>query len=146
MFEGIRDDGDVEFCLFDVENGEAGAVEANGAFFNNEVAEFFGEFEAEFPAAVPFAAFETGGGGVDMPLNDVAVEAAVHDHTSFEVDKVARQPAVEGGFSEGLFDGGDAVCPFGALCRGEIRAGGVRDADFFNGEADAVVGNALVDL
>jgi hypothetical protein len=120
VFEGIGDDGDVEFCLFDVEDGEACAVEADGAFFNEEVAEFFREFEAVFPAAFPFAAFETSGGGVDMSLDDVAVEAAVQDHASFEVDEVAGLPGVEVGFSEGFFDGGNAVGCFGATCCGVV--------------------------
>jgi len=121
VFEGIGDDGDVEFCLFDIENGQAGAVEADGAFFYDEVAEFFGEFEAEFPAAVELAAFEAGGGGVDVSLDDVAVEPAVHGHASFEVDQVAGLPAVEISFCEGLFDGGNAVS-----CAGVVgSAGGV---------------------
>jgi len=131
VFECVRDDGDVEFCLFDVEYGEADAVEANGAFFNDQMAEFFGEFEAELPATVLIVAFEAGGGGVDMSLDDVAVEAAVHDHASFEVNEVAGLPGAEVGLFEGFFDGGDAV---------EVAV------DFFDGEADAVVGKGLVDL
>ena len=76
-----------------------------------------------------------------MSLDDVAVEAAVHLHASFQVDEVSGLPVVEVGLVEGLFDGGDAVCGPGA-----IGVGGVGEADFFYGEADAVVGNALVDL
>jgi len=156
VFEGIGDDGDVEFCLFDIENGQAGAVEADGAFFYDEVAEFFGEFEAEFPAAVELAAFEAGGGGVDVSLDDVAVEPAVHGHASFEVDQVAGLPAVEISFCEGLFDGGNAVSCAGVVgsaggggtvgSGGAVGVGSGGDADFFYGETDAVMGNALVDL
>ena len=109
MFEGVRDDGEVEFRLFYIEDGEADAVEADGAFFDDEVAEFFWEFEAVFPASVSVGAFEAGGGGVDMSLDDVAVEAAVHDHATFEVDEVAGSPGAQVGFFEGLFDGCDAV-------------------------------------
>ena len=95
MFEGIRDDSDVEFGFFDVEDGETDAIEANGSFFDDEVAEFFREFEAVFPAAVHVFPFEAGGGGIDMPLDDMAVEATVHDHASFEVDEVAGLPAAK---------------------------------------------------
>ena len=42
MLEGIGDDGDVKSVFFDVKDGEAGAIEADGAFFDDEVAEFFG--------------------------------------------------------------------------------------------------------
>ena len=131
MFEGIGDDGDVEFGSFDIEDGEADAIEADGAFFDDEVAEFFGEFEAKFPAAVLVGAFEAGGGGVDMSLDDVTVEAAVHDHTSFEVDEVAGLPGAQIGLFECLLDGCDAV---------EVVF------YFFHGEADAVVGEALIDF
>ena len=126
----IRDDGDVEPGPFYVENGEADTVEANGAFFDDEVAEFFWEFEAVFPTAVELFAVDAGCGGIDVALNDVSVEAAVHHQASFEVDEVAGLPGAQIGFFEGFFDSGDAVEV--VLC-------------FFDGEADAVMGDALVD-
>ena len=131
VFKGIWDDGDVEFCLFDVENGEAGAIEADRAFFYDQVAEFLGEFEGEFPTAVEFAAFQAGGGGVDMSLDDVAVKPAVHDQASFEVDEIAGLPGVQVGLFEGFFDGCDAM---------EVVF------DLFHGQADAIMGNALIDF
>jgi len=109
MLEGVGDDGDAEAVAFYVKDGQAGAVEADGAFFDHEVAELLWEFEPEFPAAVEFAAVEAGGGGVDMSLDDMAVEAAVHDQASFEVDEVAWLPVAHGGFFQGLFDGRYAV-------------------------------------
>jgi hypothetical protein len=130
MFEGIGDDGDVEFCLFYIEDGEAGAVEADRAFFDDQVAEFFGEFEGKLPTAVEFAAFEAGGGGVDMALDDVAVKAAVHDQASLEVDEIAGLPGVQICLFEGFFDGCYAV---------EVVF------ELFYGQTDAVMGNALVD-
>jgi len=131
MFESVGDDGDVKFGFFDVKDGEADAVEADGTFFDDQVSELFGEFETVFPTAVLIGAFEAGGGGVDVPLDDMAIEAAIHDHTSFEVDEVSGLPGAEIGFFEGFFDGGDAV---------------KRAVRFFYGEADAVVGKALVYL
>lgn len=109
VFEGVWDDGDVEFRLFYVEYGEAGAIDADRAFFYDEVAEVFGEFEAEFPAAVAFAAFQADGGGIYVSLYDVAVETSVHDQASFQVDEVTGFPDAKAGFFEGFFDGGDPV-------------------------------------
>jgi hypothetical protein len=131
VFERIGDDGDIEFGLFYIEDGKAGTVEADGAFFDHEMAEFLWKFEAEFPAAVEVFSVEAGGGRVDMSLDDMAVEPAVHDHTSFEVDEVAGLPIAEAAFFEGFFDGRHAV---------EIVF------LFFHGEADAVMGDALIDL
>ena len=44
-----------------------------------------------------------------MTLDDMAVEAAVHDQASFQVDEVAGLPGAEVGLFEGFFDGGHAV-------------------------------------
>jgi hypothetical protein len=126
----IGDDGDIEFGLLYIEYGQAGAVEADGTFFDDQVAEFFGEFEGEFPTAVEFAAFQAGSGGVDMSLDDVAVKPAIHDQASFEVDEIAGLPGVKIGLFESFFDGRNAV---------EVVF------DLFHGQADAVMGNALVD-
>jgi len=89
MFEGVWDNGDIEFGSFDIENGKADAIEADGTFFDDQVAEFFGEFETVFPTPVLIGALEAGSGGVDVALDDVAIEAAIYYHTSFEVDEVA---------------------------------------------------------
>lgn len=109
MFIGIGDDGQIEPGLFDVEDGKTDAVEADGAFLNNEVAEFFGEFEAEFPTAVQFFTVQTGSGGIDMALDDMAVQSSVHPQASFEVDEVARLPAIDVGSFECFPDGGHPV-------------------------------------
>jgi len=109
MLESVGDDGDVEFCLFYIEDGEAGAIEADRAFFDDQVAEFFWEFEGEFPTTIEFAAFLAGGGGVDMSLDDVAVKPAVHDQASLEVDEIAGLPGVKGSLFERFFDGCYAV-------------------------------------
>jgi hypothetical protein len=131
MLEGVGDDGDIEVGFLYVKDGQAGAVERDGAFFDNEVAEFFGELESVLPAAVERLSFGAGGGSVYMALDDMAIEAAVEGHAAFEVDEVIGLPGVKVGFIQGLEDGGYAV---------GIVPG------FFYGQADAVVGDALVDL
>ena len=131
MFEGKGNDGDIEPGLLYVEDSEADAVEADRAFFYHEPAEFFGEFETKLPAAVEVLAIEAGGGCVDMALNDMAVEPAVHNQASFEVDEVAGLPLAKVAFFEGFFDGRYAV---------EVVF------LFFHGEADAVMGDTLIDF
>jgi len=131
MFEGIGDDGNVEAGLFHVKDGKADTVETDGTLFDDEVGEFFGEFEAVFPAAIEVSSLGADGGGIDMPLYDVAVEAAVHDHASFEVDQVAGLPGFQVGLVERLFDGGDPVGAF---------------AQLFYSKADPVVGDALINF
>ena len=130
MIEGIGDDGDIEFGFFDIEYGEADAIDTDRAFFDDEVSEFFWELETEFAATVLFVAVDAGTDGVDMTLDDVTVETAVHTKASFEIDVMARPPSAEGAFLEGLFDGGDPVAIV---------------ADLFDRQTDAVMGEALVD-
>jgi hypothetical protein len=131
MLESKRDDGDVKTVFFDIKDGKAGAVEGDGAFFDHEVAEFPVEFEAEEPAAVVFFHVGAGGGSVDVTLDDMAVEAAVEGHAAFEVDEGTGDPGIEVGFPEGFIDSGHAVGIF---------------PDFLHGQADAVMGDALIDL
>ena len=131
MLESIGDDGDVKAVFFDVKDGKAGAVEGDGAFFDHEVAKFPGVFEAKVPAAVVF--FDVGAGGrrVDVTLDDMSVQAAVEGHAAFEVDECAFLPGIEVAFSQRFIDGGYPVGVF---------------PYFLHGKADAVVGNALIDL
>ena len=131
MFEGVGDNGDGEMFLFYIKDGETDTVEADGAFFDDERVEFRGEGKPELPAARLFFSIETGGGSIDMALYDMPVETSVHDHTSFQVDEVAGLPVAEIGLLQGFVDGRDLV---NALVNG------------FDGEADPVVGEALVGL
>ena len=129
MSERIGYDGHVKAGSFYIEDGEADAVEADGAFFDDEAGEFFREFETEFPAAVQVFSFGADRGGVDVSLYDVTVEAAVHDQASFQIDQVVPLPAFQVGLLEGFLDGRD---PVGAVLY------------LFHGETDPVVRDALI--
>lgn len=94
MFIGIGNDGYVEFLLFDVKDGQADAVDGNRAFFDDQLAEFPGEFEPVFPAAAQGVLFQANGCRVDMSLNDMAVQPSIHDETSFQIDLVSWFPGV----------------------------------------------------
>ena len=131
MFESIGDDGDIEPGLLYVEDGKADTVEADGPFFDQEPAELLREFETELPTAVEVFAIEAGSGCVDVSLDDMPVEPAVHDHASFEIDEIAGLPLAEVALFEGFFDGRYAV---------EVVF------LFFHGKADAVMGDALINF
>ena len=131
MFKRIGDDCHVKARFFDIKDRKADAVEADGALLDHEAAELPGKFEAKFPAAPECLSFGAGGGGIDVSLDDMAVEAAVERHAAFEVHEGARLPGIKVCLPEGLFDGGHAVGIFG---------------DFLCCEADAVMGDTLIDL
>ena len=131
MVKSVGDNRYFKLPLLYVEKGQADPVEADGAFFDDEVAELPWKPELEFPAAVQLFAFQAGSCRVHMTLHDMAVEAAVHDEASFQVNEVACLPRAQVGLAEGLFDGGDAVHAILYL---------------LHSEAGPVVGETLVDL
>ena len=124
MFEGIGDNGHAEFCLLYIKKGQADPIEANGAFFDNKVTEFFGKPEVKFPAAIQVFPFQAISSGIHMSLDNVTVEPAIHYETSFEVDAVSGLPGVEVGLFKGLFYGRNPV---------------VVTPDLFDGKTDAVM-------
>jgi hypothetical protein len=66
-----------------------------------------------------------------VALDDVAVQPSVKGHAAFEIDKIAWLPGIKVGLFEGFFYGGHAV--------------GI-GAYFFDGQTNAVMGNALIDF
>lgn len=92
VMEGIGDDGYGEGVIFGGDNGEADAVDADGAFIDEEV--FGGGFVAEgvVPRAVGIAAVNAGGGIVHVALYEVAIESGVGEHGAFEINEAAFVP------------------------------------------------------
>ena len=83
------------------------------------------------PTTVYFGNIGAASSGVDMPLHDMAVQAAVHLHGSFQVDNRARLPVLEIGALERFIDRSDGM-GFPILSN--------------DGQAHAVVCQALIDL
>jgi len=129
VFEGIRDDGYRKLIGAYIENSKTDAVEADGAFFNNQGGKLIGKAKAELPAAIQFFSLGTGGGGIYMALNNMAIEPAIHDHTAFQVYEVAFLPVPDIAFLERFGNGGN---PVAVVLQGFYR------------EAHAVMGNTLV--
>src|SRR5581483_4594831 len=71
MLEGVGNNGYRKLVAGNVENGKAGAVEANRAFFNNQGCKLIGEAETELPTAIQFLAANAGSRCIYMALNNM---------------------------------------------------------------------------
>ena len=76
MFPGVRDDGYFEPVLFYTKYSKADAIDADGAFFNDQRSEFFREGKTEFIAALLVFDFFAGAGGIYMPLHKMPGQPA----------------------------------------------------------------------
>ena len=133
---GVGDDAHLEGVARGFAYGEAYAVDGHAAFIDAEIAAaghgaVEGVAEGEDPRAVGLFDVDALGGEVHVALYDVAVQTAVHGHGALDVYFVAYAEEAEVGAAERLLHGGDDVA-------------GAVGAD--NGEAYAVVGEALVDV
>ena len=136
VLEGVGDDGHLEGVAGGVADGEADAIDGDGALVDGEVAllghlAVFGIFEGEVGGAVSIVHRNTTGRFIHMALNDMSVETAVHQHGAFYIHFIADLQQTEVRAVEGLLHGGD-------------RIGTILDGD--DGEADAIMGDALIDF
>ena len=136
MRSGIGDDRDLETVVGRFADGERDTVDGHGTFVDGEIAALchlpaVRVFKGEISASVRIFHMDASGGPVDMPLYDVPVQPSVHEHGTLDIDTVADLEQSQIGTFEGLF-------------HGRHRIAAVLDA--YDGKADAVVGNALVDL
>ena len=132
----VGDDGHLEAVCAGVADGEADTVDGDGAFLDGHVSlpshlRVGGVAEGVIPTAVGLAHVGADGRLVDVTLHDVAVQAAVHQHTALHVHAVANVQVSEVGALQCLAHGGNGI-------------GVVRPTD--DGQADTVVGDALIDL
>ena len=161
--EGGGDEGHFEMVVAYGGDGEGGAVDGDAAFFYHIFGELRRQMETErVPMLADFPVDECGG-GIDMPLDDVAAEAAGDGEGALQVDGVAdaaEDTAVEGFFhdvggepGEVMVDNGEAdavdsdgvtgVDVGGDGCRGDVELTGVAaggdggdGADFFDDSAE----------
>ena len=114
VLEGVGDDGDLEGVAGGVADGEADAVDGDGAFVDGEITlpghlAVFGVFEGEVGGAVGIVHRDTLGRFIDMTLNDMTVESSIHQHGAFYIDFIADLQQTEVRAVEGLLHGGDGV-------------------------------------
>src|SRR5687768_10451405 len=84
-------------------DGEADAVEGDGAFGGDEFHEVARGFDGE-AAFGSHGALDEAGGAVDVALDEVAVEAIAGLERPLDVDAVAGLEQAEVGFGEGFGD------------------------------------------
>src|SRR5690349_10192724 len=91
----VRDDGYLERVFADIESSKADAVDRDGAFFDHEFSEFFGEFEFVFKAAVLVFDLFTDGSGINMTLHKMSIDAGGRQEASFKVHLAADGPLMQ---------------------------------------------------
>ena len=135
VVEGVGDDADLEGVGSRAADREADAVDGYAALIDGEVAvahhlpcAFMSE--GVLVAALLVLYGNARGGLVNVSLHDVPVQASVHQHRALHVHFVAHPEQPE-------------VAALQCLAHGGYGVGVVLEAD--NGQADAIVSNALVD-
>ena len=136
---GVGDDadGDVAFAALYIRfaGGEADAVDGDGAFVHAEISagdHLFGGvvFKAVVPASIGFVGVNTNGFLIDVSLDDMSVETSSHEHGTLDVDIIADLEEIEIGETQGFLHRGDGI---------EVTF------DLYDREADAVMGDRLID-
>ena len=118
--------GAIEF-----DNGQADAVEGNGAFGYDAVEEGGGGTDEQDAVGTGMVAGDEGAGAVDVAADEMAAERIARAEGTFEVEGGADGTGGEGGTVEGLAEDVEVEA-----------AGGVGDER----EADAVDGDAFADV
>jgi hypothetical protein len=119
------DEADGEVGVAGLDDGEADAVDGDGALLHDVLGELLREPDPHRPALGPL--FD-GAGAVDMALDEVPVEPAAQLHGALQVDAGAGGQCAEAGAGEGLADDVGR----------ELALRGLHD-----GEADAVHGDRV---
>ena len=130
-FARVGDDPGGEVIRANFGDGEADAIDGDGAL-EDEVAGGLGR-EGDLEEEIGAAGFqlEDGGGAIDVALDEVAAHAGIGAHGAFEVDPVAGLEGAEVGSGEG----------FSEQIEGENGRG-----DVGGGQAAAVDGEAVAEV
>ena len=92
--------------------------------------EFFRKFDIQLLATAAIADGNAGSNGVNMPLNKMSVYTVGGQETSFQVYLCSNDPLFKVGLFQRFLNGGDLVPIL---------------PDVLNGQANTIVGQALVD-
>lgn len=136
VFESVGDDADLETVGGRLAYGETHAIDGHGTFIDGEVSSA-GKFgvkvmgKSEDVASIGIGNLRAARRAIDVSLHDVAIKTSIYFHGAFHVHLIALFPESEVGVFERLVHGSDGV--------------GVA-LDFHDGEADAIVRHALVDV
>ena len=86
VFVCVRNNCNRKAILTHMKAGEAGAIDGDRAFFNDQVAEIPRESKIILPAAIHFRHLSTGGYCVHMSLYNMPVYATIEWQASFQID------------------------------------------------------------
>ena len=135
VVEGVGNDADLESVFRGAANGKAHAIDCHAALIDGEVAVLDHFLCALVLERVLMAALLVFDGDADsrlvnVSLHDMSVKAAIHQHRAFHIHLIAHFQEAEVAALQCLSHSGDSI--------------GVTLKAYY-GEADTVVGYALVD-
>ena len=129
----VRDYSHTEHPRLAVNDGETHAVDGNGTFGDSDGRGVLSIIlEIETPTAVVVNNLGTTCSLVNMTLDDMTVETAVHTHGTFHIDLSTNLPCAEVGLEHGLVHGSDNILLFLLV-------------NLYDGKAAAIMRHALVD-
>ena len=136
VVEGVGNDADLEGVFRGTAYGEADTIDGHAALVHGEVAVLHHLFRALVFEGVLMAALlvldaDANGSLVNMALYDVSVQSPVHHHRAFHIHLVANLEQPQ-------------IAPFQRLSHGCHGVSPCLETN--DGQANAVVGNALVDV
>ena len=135
VVEGVGDDADLEGVGCGTTYGEAHAVDGHASLIDGEIAVLDHllralVFEGVLVATLLVFHSDASGGLVNVPLHDMPIKAAVHQHRALHIHFVAHLEQSEVAALQSLAHSGYGICVA---------------FDVHNCQANAVVGDALVD-
>ena len=135
VVEGVGDDADLEGVGCGTTYGKAHAVDGHASLIDGEIAVLHHllralVFEGVLVAALLVFHSDASGGLVNVPLHNMPIKAAVHQHRALHIHLVAHLEQSEVAALQSLAHSGDGICVA---------------FDAHDCQANAVVGDTLVD-
>ena len=141
LFERVRNEGDAEEGVADIDQREADAVDGDGAFGDHQLGEFGGHVEPHFHP-LPFRLdARDGSEAVDVALHEVAAESGLRGEGAFQIDRIARLQTAQVGAGKRFAAGLEIPAIVGEFDHGETTAVDGDAVSQFDGRV-AVIGRA----
>ncbi len=100
---GIGDNRDAKRIRPGVEHRKTHAIDANGAFFDQNIAQGAIKREVKEPTPLPFLDGSTYASLVHVPLHNVPVESAIGGHAPLQIHNATGYQLSQVGFQQGFF-------------------------------------------
>ena len=106
VFVGIRDNGHTATVFGYIKNSQAGSVDTQRSFFDNEILVFGRKLKVKQPTAALVFNANTFSNLVNMTLYQMPIEAIAEFHGAFQIDFSAYRPHAQCRFLKGLMHSG----------------------------------------